>query len=129
MRSQLLFGVVWDFRLIVIGRFVEIFGVNILVVHSQDATAVAIGTWKWEEVNAVMIVAGLDFLILPGLASITLECGCAYLDRITPFVHYIRGVTLRYYDGIGRTGRNALKPDGCSGWCTRGSRTTATAAS
>ena len=121
-RRLFLFGNGQEVVASIVSHSVQVLWVDVLVIYGQETTAVAIGPWKWEEVDAVVVVSALLFLLLPAFAGIALESGCVRQNRITPAVHHIGCVTLGHDDGIASANRNTLKTNGAR----RRSRTTTT---
>ena len=67
MACDLFFRVGGDFRLVEVGHVVEVLGIDVLVVHGQDAAFGAIRAGEREEVDAIVVVARLQLLLLPAL--------------------------------------------------------------
>ena len=111
MGSELLFCVGRNVRLVVIGYVMEVLGVDVLVIHGEDTAAAAIGTWKWEKVNTVVVVTGLLFLLLPRLACIAQERRGVETNWVTPAVQYVGGVTFGHNNGINGADCYGLEAD------------------
>jgi hypothetical protein len=67
MARELFFCVGWNFGLVEVGHVVEVLGIDVLVVHRQNAAFSAIGAGEREEVDAIVVVTRLQLLLLPAL--------------------------------------------------------------